>query len=86
MSPAAYLVAVPIHLYRYLISPLLGPGCRYLPSCSEYALEALARHGALTGGWLAVRRLLRCHPWGDSGHDPVPQRVGGARARPGLEG
>lgn len=65
------LVAL-IHAYRVLLSPLLGPRCRYLPSCSAYALEALETHGLLRGGWLALRRLLRCHPWGGSGYDPVP--------------
>jgi putative membrane protein insertion efficiency factor len=61
-----------IRAYQLLISPLLLPSCRYLPSCSNYAAEAIARHGALRGGWLAVKRLLRCHPWGGSGYDPVP--------------
>jgi hypothetical protein len=58
--------------YRYLISPVLGPRCRYLPSCSDYALEALRRHGARRGLGLALRRIGRCHPWGGSGFDPVP--------------
>lgn len=73
------LAAIPARLlsglvlvYRYTLSPLLGPRCRYLPTCSDYALEALRRHGALRGGWLCARRLCRCHPWGGSGHDPVP--------------
>jgi hypothetical protein len=61
-----------IRAYQLFLSPLLGPTCRYLPSCSEYAAEAIARHGALAGTWLALRRLLRCHPWGGSGYDPVP--------------
>lgn len=61
-----------IRLYQLLISPLLGPRCRYWPSCSEYAAEAIATHGALKGSWLALCRLLRCHPWGGSGFDPVP--------------
>jgi putative membrane protein insertion efficiency factor len=61
-----------IRLYQLLVSPLLPPGCRYLPSCSEYAAEAIERHGAARGSWLALRRLLRCHPWGGSGYDPVP--------------
>ena len=61
-----------IRAYQLLISPLLPPSCRYLPSCSEYAAEAIARHGPLWGSWLALRRLLRCHPWGGSGYDPVP--------------
>ena len=61
-----------IRIYRVALSPLLGPRCRYLPSCSEYAAEALKTHGLLRGGRLAVQRVLRCHPWGGSGIDPVP--------------
>ncbi len=58
--------------YRLVISPWLGVNCRYLPSCSEYALDAIAGHGAIRGSWLAALRLCRCHPWGGSGYDPVP--------------
>jgi uncharacterized protein len=58
--------------YQSAISPFLPPACRYTPTCSEYAAEAIRRYGAGRGGWLATRRLLRCHPWGGSGHDPVP--------------
>ena len=58
--------------YRWFLSPLLPPGCRFHPSCSEYADEALARHGAWRGGWLAARRVCRCGPWHPGGHDPVP--------------
>lgn len=58
--------------YQLLVSPMLTPSCRYLPTCSEYAIEALARRGPLRGGCLALRRLARCHPWGGSGYDPVP--------------
>lgn len=72
MSPAAHLLALPVRAYRLLLSPWLGHGCRFQPTCSAYALEALARHGALRGAWLAVRRIGRCHPWGGEGFDPVP--------------
>lgn len=68
---AAPLIGV-IRIYQWTLSPLLGPHCRHLPSCSSYALEALQRHGLIRGSWLALRRLLRCQPWGTSGYDPVP--------------
>jgi len=63
-----------VRLYQILISPLLGPRCRFYPTCSEYAAEALKRHGALRGAWLAIRRVIRCHPWNPGGVDPVPGR------------
>jgi putative membrane protein insertion efficiency factor len=58
--------------YQRVLSPLLGPRCRFAPTCSAYAVEALSRHGAARGGWLAVRRIARCHPFNRGGHDPVP--------------
>jgi len=64
---------VAIRAYQLIISPLLPPSCRFLPSCSDYAIEALERHGALRGLGLALWRLARCHPWGGDGYDPVPR-------------
>ncbi len=72
MSPLARLVALPVHAYRLLLSPWVGRSCRFHPTCSVYALEALERHGALRGGWLTLRRIARCHPFGGSGIDNVP--------------
>ncbi len=72
-----------IRFYRYFLSPLMPPRCRYLPTCSDYALEAIERHGALRGGWLAVRRIARCHPWGGAGYDPVPGTVHACAAADG---
>lgn len=66
------MLTTPIHLYRYTLSSLAGRQCRYLPTCSEYAAEAIDRNGAWRGLWLALARLARCHPWGGSGYDPVP--------------
>lgn len=63
-----------VKLYQLLLSPLLGPVCRYYPSCSHYAVEALHVHGAVKGSWLTARRLGRCHPWAEGGVDPVPPR------------
>jgi putative membrane protein insertion efficiency factor len=72
MSLGAWVLSLPVRGYRLLFSPWVGHNCRYQPTCSAYALDALARHGALRGGWLAARRIGRCHPWGSSGYDPVP--------------
>ncbi|MCH8862893.1 MAG: membrane protein insertion efficiency factor YidD [Proteobacteria bacterium] len=72
MTNFARILALPVKAYRAVLSPLLRPSCRYYPTCSDYALQALARHGALKGLWLALRRFCRCHPWGGSGLDPVP--------------
>lgn len=75
-----------IHGYRLVISPWIGPRCRFLPTCSDYALDALTRHGAIRGGWLTIRRLLRCHPFGGSGFDPVPEDGTAIRRRRGCSG
>ncbi len=72
MSPFAHILALPVRAYRLLFSPWVGHGCRYQPTCSAYALEALERHGALKGTLLAARRVGSCHPLGGAGYDPVP--------------
>lgn len=72
MTPLAHLVALPVRAYRLLLSPWVGHGCRFQPTCSAYALEALERHGAFRGSLLTIRRLARCHPLGGQGYDPVP--------------
>lgn len=66
------LLILPIRFYQLCISPMFPASCRFTPTCSQYAIEALRKHGPLRGSWLAVRRILRCHPWGGSGYDPVP--------------
>ncbi|TAJ54768.1 MAG: membrane protein insertion efficiency factor YidD [Nevskiaceae bacterium] len=66
------VLIAPIRGYQRLISPLLPPRCRFVPSCSSYAIEALERHGAAQGSWLAVKRICRCHPLNPGGYDPVP--------------
>ncbi|MCS6928046.1 MAG: membrane protein insertion efficiency factor YidD [Saprospiraceae bacterium] len=69
------LFVLPLRLYQLLISPLLGPSkCRFHPTCSQYAIEAIEEWGILKGSWLAFRRVIRCHPWGGAGYDPVPKR------------
>lgn len=66
------LLILPIRFYQRFISPLTPPACRYTPTCSQYAVEAIRRHGPVRGLWLAIKRIIRCHPWGGSGYDPVP--------------
>jgi putative membrane protein insertion efficiency factor len=73
-GPVARVLLVPVNFYRRWISPVLPPSCRFEPSCSAYAVEALTTHGALRGSWLSLRRLLRCGPWHRGGYDPVPPR------------
>ena len=72
---ARALVVGAIHAYRMVLSPLLGPSCRFAPSCSQYALDAIRLHGTGRGGWLALRRIARCHPFHPGGWDPVPPEV-----------
>lgn len=68
-----------IRLYQLVLSPILGPRCRFQPTCSSYAIEAIQIHGGLKGSWLAIRRIARCHPWGGDGYDPVPVTEGTAK-------
>lgn len=72
MTPLAFVISLPIRAYRLFLSPVVGRNCRYHPTCSAYALQALKRHGAIKGIWLSLRRIARCHPWGGSGNDEVP--------------
>ena len=66
------LLIIPIKSYQIIISPLLGPSCRFTPTCSQYAVEAIQKYGPFKGSWLSFKRILKCHPWGGSGYDPVP--------------
>lgn len=72
MTLFARLLSLPVKAYRLTFSSYVGHGCRYQPTCSAYALEALEKHGGIKGGWLTLRRIARCHPWGGSGIDNVP--------------
>jgi hypothetical protein len=86
VNPFQHILIFAVCVYRWTLSPaksfLFGPlgGCRYTPSCSAYALEAIRTHGALTGSWLAVKRIARCHPWRECGHDPVPKLESGGQS------
>ncbi|SHL34868.1 hypothetical protein SAMN05444414_11188 [Roseovarius marisflavi] len=81
MTPLARLLSLPIKGYRLILSPWVGYHCRYHPTCSQYALEALEKHGGLRGGWMAAKRIGRCNPWGQCGHDPVPEPKSGRKGR-----
>lgn len=67
-----FLFLLPVYFYRYSISPLLPSSCRYTPTCSQYTIEAVNKHGVIKGGWLSIKRIGSCNPWGGSGYDPVP--------------
>jgi len=67
-----FIFILPIKMYQLLLSPLIGPSCRFNPTCSHYAIQAITKYGALKGLYLALKRIIRCHPWGESGNDPVP--------------
>ena len=81
MTPAAHVAIGAVRVYQWTIRPVIGANCRFWPSCSDYAIEALRTHGAVRGSGLAARRILRCNPWHEGGYDPVPPR---ARATPGC--
>ncbi len=72
-NPIKRFLILIVRFYQYSISPYTPASCRYTPTCSQYAIEALQRHGVIKGGWLALKRILRCHPWGGHGYDPVPE-------------
>jgi len=76
MKKLLYILSLPfiflIRVYQKLISPLLGPQCRYTPTCSQYGIEAFKKYGPIKGGWLTIKRIARCNPWGGHGYDPVP--------------
>jgi len=78
-----WLLLLPVHFYRRVISPMTPPSCRYTPTCSTYAIEALRRHGPFKGLYLAIARILSCHPWGGHGYDPVPDEFHWRIQRPG---
>ena len=71
----SWVLRVLIRIYQLTVAPLLGPRCRFYPSCSQYGMEAIARHGALTGSWLTIKRIARCHPWNAGGYDPAPEAL-----------
>ena len=73
MGPLTYIAYLIVKAYQMVVSPLLGANCRYNPTCSAYALEALKKFGIIKGGLLSIKRVAKCHPWGGSGHDPVPK-------------
>ena len=75
MNIFTYIIIVAIKVYRFLVSPLLGNSCRYLPTCSEYSIEALKTFGFFKGLFLSIKRILSCHPWKDGGYDPIKKEI-----------
>jgi putative membrane protein insertion efficiency factor len=71
-NPLKYIIIAVVRFYQVAISPYSPPSCRYTPTCSQYMLEAVNKHGAFKGGWLGLKRIVSCNPWGGHGHDPVP--------------
>lgn len=84
MRALSLVLQIVIRGYQLLVSPFFPPCCRYFPSCSNYARQAVARHGPVKGGWLALRRILSCHPWGGLGFDPVPEATSEEKNTSGL--
>jgi hypothetical protein len=80
-DPLGFLLVAIARGWQLSFSLILPPSCRFAPSCSAYAIEAVRRHGGIAGGWLAMKRIARCHPWGGHGHDPVPDTLGPAPAK-----
>jgi putative membrane protein insertion efficiency factor len=81
LSAIRFTATLPIYAYKFCVSPFLPRACRYWPTCSSYAVEAITRHGVARGGLLTLRRLSRCHPWGEGGYDPVPPQPDSHRSR-----
>jgi uncharacterized protein len=86
MKPSSVALMGAVRAYQYVLRPLLGCNCRFHPSCSDYALEAIGAHGAMRGAWLAGRRILRCNPWHPGGYDPAPPSPSSLRAAAGRLG
>lgn len=74
MKVLGWILLLPVYFYKYAISPLTPASCRHIPSCSEYAVQAIKTHGPIKGIWLATKRISKCHPWGTEGYDPVPPK------------